>query len=172
MRSLQAAVRATDLARMRTLLNIIWLVLSGLWLALGYAVAGLIACLFIITIPVGVQSFKLALYSLWPFGRTLVKRSDAGAASVVGNVLWFLFCGWWLAVMHLVAAFLLAMTLVGLPLAMANVKLVPAALWPFGREIVESADVTAALAAYRAQGIEAAGISLPAGAQDQLRAGS
>jgi uncharacterized membrane protein YccF (DUF307 family) len=78
---------------MRTLLNTTWLILSGLWLAIGYAVAGLIARVFIVTIPFGVQSFKLALYSLWPFGRTLVKRSDAGAASVIGNVLWFVFCG-------------------------------------------------------------------------------
>jgi uncharacterized membrane protein YccF (DUF307 family) len=157
---------------MRTLLNLIWLVLSGLWLTIGYAIAGVIACIFIITIPFGVQSFKLAAYSLWPFGRTLVKRSDAGAASVIGNLLWLVFCGWWLAIMHLAAAFLLALTLIGLPLAMANVKLVPAALWPFGREIVESADVTAALAAYRAHGIEAAGVALPAGSQDQLPAGS
>jgi uncharacterized membrane protein YccF (DUF307 family) len=132
---------------MRVLLNVIWLVLSGLWLAIGYALAGVIMFVFIITIPFGVQAFKLAAYSLWPFGRTVVKRPDAGAASVAGNVLWLIFAGWWLALLHLVAALLLAITVIGIPLALANVKLVPAALWPFGREIVKGADVSAALAA-------------------------
>ncbi len=140
---------------MRTLLNVIWLILSGLWLALGYAIAGIIMFVLIVTIPFGIQAFKLAGYSLWPFGRTVVKRADAGGASVLGNVLWLLLAGWWLALAHLATAFLLAITIIGLPLAMANVKLIPAALWPFGREIVKSADVTAALTAYRAQQAEA-----------------
>ena len=121
---------------MKTILNIIWLVLSGLWLCIGYLIAGVIACVFIVTIPFGVQAFKLAGYALWPFGRTVVKKADAGAGSVVGNVLWLLFAGWWLALSHLVSALLLALTIIGLPLAFANVKLVPVALWPFGREIV------------------------------------
>lgn len=140
---------------LRTLLNIVWLVLAGLWLALGYAIAGVIMCILIVTIPFGLQAFKLAGYSLWPFGRTVVKRPEAGGASVVGNVIWLLFAGWWLALLHLASALLLAITIIGLPLAVANVKLVPAALWPFGREIVRSADVSAALAAYRAQQAEA-----------------
>jgi uncharacterized membrane protein YccF (DUF307 family) len=141
---------------LRTLLNILWLILSGLWLAIGYAIAGIVMFIFIITIPFGVQAFKLAGYSLWPFGRTDVKRADAGGASVVGNLIWLLFAGWWLALAHLATALLLAVTVVGIPLAIANVKLVPVALWPFGREIVKSADVTAALAAYRAQQAHAA----------------
>lgn len=140
---------------MRTLLNVIWLILSGLWLALAYAIAGIVMFILIVTIPFGVQAFKLAGYSLWPFGRTVVKRADAGGASVLGNVLWLLLAGWWLALAHLVTALLLAITIVGFPLAIANVKLIPAALWPFGREIVKSADVTAALTAYRAQQAEA-----------------
>ena len=139
---------------MRTLLNIIWLVLSGLWLAIGYALAGVIMFIFIVTIPFAWQAFKLAGYSLWPFGRTVVKRTDAGAASVAGNVLWLVFAGWWLALLHLVSAALLAITIIGIPLAVANVKLVPAALWPFGREIVRGDDVTAALQSYRAQQAE------------------
>lgn len=134
---------------MKVLLNIIWLVLSGLWLAIGYAIAGIIACILIITIPFGIQAFKLANYSLWPFGRTLVKRPDAGGASVVGNVLWLLLLGWELALLHLFSAVLLAVTIIGLPLAVANVKLVPAALWPFGREIVSNDDLAAALGEYR-----------------------
>jgi hypothetical protein len=75
---------------LRTVLNIVWLVLAGLWLALGYAVAGVIMCILIVTIPFGLQAFKLAGYSLWPFGRTVVKRPEAGGASVVGNIIWLL----------------------------------------------------------------------------------
>jgi uncharacterized membrane protein YccF (DUF307 family) len=121
---------------MRTLLNIIWLVLSGFWLALGYAFAGLIMCILIITIPFGIQAFKLAGYVLWPFGRTVVKRHDAGAGSMIGNVIWFIFAGWWLAIEHLFTAVALALTIIGIPFAIANVKLVVAAVAPFGREIV------------------------------------
>ena len=121
---------------MRTLLNIIWLVLSGFWLALGYAFAGLIMCILIITIPFGIQAFKLAGYVLWPFGRTVVKRPGAGAGSTIGNVIWFVLAGWWLAVEHLITAVALAVTIIGIPFAIANVKLVVAAVAPFGREIV------------------------------------
>ena len=139
---------------MRVLLNIIWLVLSGLWLAIGYAFAGVVMFILILTIPFGFQAFKLAGYSLWPFGRTVVKREDAGPASVLGNILWLLLAGWWLALLHLVSAVLLAVTIIGIPLALANLKLVPAALWPFGREIVNADEVTDALAAHRAQQAE------------------
>ena len=139
---------------MRILLNIIWLILAGLWLAIGYAVAGLVMFILIITIPFGVQAFKLAGYALWPFGRTVVKRQDAGGGSVVGNILWLILAGWWLALMHLGTAVLLAVTIIGFPLAIANVKLIPLALWPFGREIVPSADVTEALVAHRARQAE------------------
>lgn len=123
---------------MRVLLNIIWLVLSGFWLALGYALAGLVMLILIITIPFGIQAFKLAGYSLWPFGRTVVKKPTAGAGSVIGNILWLVLAGWWLALAHLVTAVALAITIIGIPLAIGNVKLIPIALWPFGREIVSS----------------------------------
>ena len=132
---------------MRTLLNIIWFVLSGLWLAIGYAFAGVVMCILIITIPFGVQAFKLARFSLWPFGRTVVKKPEAGAGSVIGNMLWLILAGWWLAIIHIVTAALLAITIIGIPLAVANIKLVPMALWPFGREIVRTDDVNAAFAA-------------------------
>jgi uncharacterized membrane protein YccF (DUF307 family) len=85
----------------------------------------------------------------------VVKRPEAGGASVVRNVIWLVFAGRWLALLHLASAPLLAITIIGLPLAVANVKLVPAGLWPFGREIVRSADVSAALAAYRAHQAQA-----------------
>jgi uncharacterized membrane protein YccF (DUF307 family) len=120
----------------RTLLNIIWLVLSGFWLALGYVLAGILMCVLIITLPFGLQAFKLAGYALWPFGRTVVKRPDAGVGSLIGNVLWFLLAGWWLALVHLITAVLLALTIIGIPFAIANLKLVACALSPFGREIV------------------------------------
>jgi uncharacterized membrane protein YccF (DUF307 family) len=132
---------------LRTLLNIIWLILSGIWLAIAYALAGLIMFILIITIPFGVQAFKLAGYSLWPFGRTVVKKPDAGAGSVIGNILWLVLAGWWIAIGHLVTAVALVITIIGIPLALGNIKLIPVALWPFGREIVPTSEVTDALAA-------------------------
>ena len=137
---------------MRALLNIIWLIFGGLWLAIGYALAGVVMCILIITIPFGIQAFKLAGFALWPFGRTIVKRPTADAPSVVGNVIWLLLAGWWLALMHLTTAVVQAVTIIGIPLAIANVKLVPVALWPFGREIVPSDQVSAALAEHGGRG--------------------
>jgi uncharacterized membrane protein YccF (DUF307 family) len=122
----------------RTILNIIWLVLSGFWLAVGYALAGIVMFILIITIPFGVQAMKLAGYSLWPFGRAVVKKPSAGAGSVIGNIIWLVLAGWWLALAHLVTGVALAITIIGIPLAIANWKLIPIALWPFGREIVPS----------------------------------
>jgi uncharacterized membrane protein YccF (DUF307 family) len=122
----------------RTILNIIWLVLSGFWLAVGYALAGIVMFILIITIPFGVQAMKLAGYSLWPFGRSVVKKPSAGAGSVIGNIIWLVLAGWWLAIGHLVTGLALAITIIGIPLAIANWKLIPIALWPFGREIVPS----------------------------------
>lgn len=129
---------------MRTLLNIIWLILSGFWLFLGYALAGIVMCILIITIPFGIQAFKLAKFSLWPFGRTVTKKDSAGAGSVIGNIIWLVLAGWWLALSHVVTAVALAITIIGIPLAIANLKLIPVALWPFGREIVETDDLVGA----------------------------
>lgn len=131
---------------LRLLLNIIWLVLSGFWLALGYVVAGIVMCLLIITIPFGIQAFKLAGYVLWPFGRVVVERPDAGTGSVIGNVIWFIFAGWWLALSHVVTAVALALTIIGIPFAIANLKLAFVAVWPFGREIVSVDQADAAYA--------------------------
>jgi uncharacterized membrane protein YccF (DUF307 family) len=125
---------------MRTILNIIWLILSGFWLFVGYMLAGIVMCILIITIPFGIQAFKLARFALWPFGRTVEKKDSAGAGSVIGNIIWLILAGWWLALMHIITAVALAITIIGIPLAIANLKLVPVALWPFGREIVESED--------------------------------
>jgi uncharacterized membrane protein YccF (DUF307 family) len=121
---------------MRLILNVIWLVLAGFWLAVGYVVAGLVMLILIITIPFGMQSFKLASYALWPFGRTVVRRRPASAGSVVGNIIWIVLAGWWLALAHLVTGVLLAITIIGVPLAIANFKMIVLSLAPFGREIV------------------------------------
>jgi uncharacterized membrane protein YccF (DUF307 family) len=120
----------------RLLLNIIWLVLAGFWLAVGYVLAGIAMLILIITIPFGLQAFKLASYVLWPFGRTTVRGSHPRATSILGNIIWIIFAGWWLALEHLVTGVLLAITIIGLPLALANFKMIPLALAPFGRQIV------------------------------------
>lgn len=121
---------------MRTILNVIWLVLCGLWMALGYAVAGLIMCVLIITIPWGIAAFRIAGFALWPFGRTTVERHDAGGASLVGNVIWLVLAGLWLAIGHVMTGIALCLTIVGIPLGIANFKLIPISLMPLGREIV------------------------------------
>ena len=122
---------------MRLVLNIIWFVLAGLWMALGYALAALICFILIITIPFGIAALRIGLFALWPFGKTVVRRSDAGIASGVGNVIWFVLCGWWLALGHLVTGVLLCVTILGIPLGLANFKLIPVSLLPLGREIVD-----------------------------------
>lgn len=133
---------------MRTILNVIWLVLCGWWMALAYTIAGVIMCVLIITIPFGLQAFKLAGFMLWPFGRTVVRRPDAGAGSFIGNVIWVVLVGWELAIGHIVSAFLLAITIVGIPLALGNLKLVPISLAPFGRTVVPAKEAEATGAAF------------------------
>ena len=123
---------------MRNVLNVIWLLLCGIWLALGYLAAGIVCCILIVTIPFGLAAFRIADFALWPFGRELVKRPDAGTPSAIGNVLWILFAGWWLALAHLVTAVALAVTIIGIPLAVANLKLIPVSLVPLGRVIVDT----------------------------------
>ena len=121
---------------MRLVLNIIWLIFGGLWMAAGYLVAALISFLLIITIPFGFASLRIASYALWPFGRTIVDKPNAGAGSLIGNVIWVLLFGIWLAIGHLVSAVAMAVTIIGIPLALANLKLIPLSLFPLGKEIV------------------------------------
>ncbi|MFF8371200.1 YccF domain-containing protein [Streptomyces lydicus] len=121
---------------MKTLLNVLWLVLSGFWLAIGYVLAGVICCILIITIPFGIASFRIAGYALWPFGRTTVLRHDAGVGSAVGNVIWIIFAGWWLALGHIVTGLALCVTIIGIPFGIANFKMIPISLVPLGRDIV------------------------------------
>jgi uncharacterized membrane protein YccF (DUF307 family) len=126
---------------MRTILNIFWLIFGGLFIALGYALAGVICCILIITIPFGIASFRMANYALWPFGRTMVRDPQAGAASTIGNVIWFIVAGWWLALGHIAAAIAQFITIIGIPLGIANIKLVPVSLMPLGHRIVDADDV-------------------------------
>ena len=121
---------------MKTILNIIWLILCGLWMCLGYFLAGLILCITIIGIPFGVAAFRIGLYALWPFGYTVVERPGAGAPSCVGNVLWLILAGWWLALGHIFTGIALCVTIIGIPLGIANFKLIPVSLLPLGKEIV------------------------------------
>jgi len=120
---------------MRFLLNVLWLVFGGLLLALGYAIAGLICFVLIVTIPFGIAAFRMANYTLWPFGREVVRRPDAGVASAVGNVIWVIVAGWWLALGHITTALAKFISIIGIPLGLANIKLVPVSLFPLGAQI-------------------------------------
>jgi uncharacterized membrane protein YccF (DUF307 family) len=130
-------------ALMRTVLNVVWLLLCGIWLAIGYLIAGVVCCILIVTIPFGLASFRIADFALWPFGRQLVRHADAGIPSTIGNVIWIIVAGWWLALGHLVTAVALALTIIGIPLALACLKLIPVSLVPLGRVIVDADDLEA-----------------------------
>jgi uncharacterized membrane protein YccF (DUF307 family) len=121
---------------MRLILNVIWLVFGGLWLALGYLVAALLCFVLIITIPFGFASLRIASYALWPFGRTIVDKPGTRPGAMIGNIVWVILFGWWLALGHLVSAIAMAITIVGIPLALADLKLIPVSLVPLGKEIV------------------------------------
>ena len=128
---------------MRFLLNIIWLVFGGFWLFLGYIFAGIVACLFIVTIPAGVACFRIAAYVLWPFGKRVVPIPGAGAGSALMNFVWFIIAGVWLAIGHVITAFFQAITIIGIPLAIANLKLIPITCFPFGKMVID--DPTASI---------------------------
>jgi uncharacterized membrane protein YccF (DUF307 family) len=120
--------------------NVLWIVLGGLWLALGYCLAGLVLCFTIVGIPFGVQAFKLAGFTLMPFGRTVVDAPESGGClSLVFNVLWLVLFGWELFVGHLVSGLALCLTVIGIPFGLQAFKLSVLALWPFGRTVVEDA---------------------------------
>src|SRR6476660_6497735 len=127
---------------MRLIGNLLWLVFAGIWLAIGYVIAGIINCITIIGIPFGLQSFKLAGYALWPFGRTVVSRPDANPGlGCLGNVLWLIFGGLELAFMHLVVGVILCITIIGIPFGVASIKMAGLAIAPFGKEVVRSGEL-------------------------------
>ncbi|MFC7788721.1 YccF domain-containing protein [Microbacterium sp. MAHUQ-60] len=121
---------------MRTILNIIWVILAGFWLWLGYLFAGILLCIPIVTIPWAIASFRIARYSLWPFGREVVDKPTSGLGSLLGNVVWVILAGWWLAIGHIVSGIALCLTIIGIPLGIADFKLVSVSLMPLGKEIV------------------------------------
>ncbi|MGH3938292.1 MAG: YccF domain-containing protein [Pseudonocardiaceae bacterium] len=122
---------------MRTVGNVLWFLFAGLALAIGYAAAGIISFLLIVTIPFGVASFRLAGYVIWPFGRVVVDRRTSTPVLVfLANLLWFIFAGWWLALGHLVFGLLLCLTIIGIPFGIASFKMIPLAIVPLGRRVV------------------------------------
>lgn len=129
----------TDPGAVRTLLNVIWFVLSGVWLWIAYTLAGILCCLLIVTIPWGIASFRMANYAVWPFGRDVVDKPTSGLGALLGNVIWVLVAGWWLALTHIITGLLLCLTIVGIPLGVANFKLIAVSLMPLGKQIVAQA---------------------------------
>jgi uncharacterized membrane protein YccF (DUF307 family) len=124
-------------------LNVLWLIFVGIWMALGYVLAAIICFLLIITAPFGVAALRIAAYVLWPFGRSAVRRPGAGTPSTIGNVIWIVFAGWWLALGHLLTSIPLFVSIIGIPFGWANLKLIPISLVPFGTEIVDNDDAFA-----------------------------
>ena len=131
------------------LLNLLWIVLGGLWMALGWVIAGLIMALTIVGLPWARSAFTLALYNLAPFGRTVMRRDqveghetlDTGPLGTLGNIVWLLLAGWWLALEHLAIALALAITIIGLPFAWAHLKLAGLSLWPVGMIVMPAESV-------------------------------
>lgn len=122
---------------MRTVLNVIWLVFGGIWLAAAYFLAGVIMCVLIVTIPFGIASFRMARYVLWPYGKAVVTRPGAGVASGIGNLVWFVLAGWWLAIVHVATAIAQSLTIIGIIDAIVNLKMIPVTCFPFGKRIVD-----------------------------------
>jgi uncharacterized membrane protein YccF (DUF307 family) len=131
------------------LLNILWMMFGGVWMAVGWFVAAVIMAITIVGIPWARAAFNIASYALLPFGRKAVSRAEflgstdmgTGPLGLIGNIVWLVLAGWWLALGHLVTAFFLAITIIGIPFAWAHLKLAGIALWPIGKMIVEADDV-------------------------------
>lgn len=126
---------------LRFLLNILWLITGGIWLAIGYVLLGLLACVFIVTIPAGIASFRMARYALWPFGKAVVAKPRAGVGSALMNAVWFVVAGLWLAIAHVTTAVAQFATIIGIPLAIANLKMIPVTCFPFGKDIVDASSL-------------------------------
>jgi len=139
-----AAVYITAMSPIALLLNLLWIVFGGWWMALGWVIAAVIMAITIIGIPWARAAFNIGSYTLLPFGRKAVSRAEysgrhdlgTGAFGLFGNIIWFVLAGWWLALGHLITAILLAVTIIGIPFAWAHLKLAGIALWPIGKEIV------------------------------------
>ncbi|GAK34540.1 hypothetical protein JCM17846_04740 [Iodidimonas nitroreducens] len=128
----------------RLILNVFWLIFGGIELALAWWVAALVFAITIIGLPWARSAFNIGLYNLWPFGSEAVRRDDysgredmgTGALGFIGNIIWFLLAGWWLAIGHILIGIFWAITIIGLPFAYVHFKLVPITLFPVGMRIV------------------------------------
>lgn len=129
---------------MKTLANLLWFALHGLWAFLSYVLAGALFCLTIIGIPFGLASFRLASFVIWPFGRTVIHSPTRGLASGLGNGLWFVFAGLWIAIVHVFGGLLLCLTVIGIPFGIQAFKMAGLAIAPLGRQVVRMRDVRAA----------------------------
>jgi uncharacterized membrane protein YccF (DUF307 family) len=126
------------------LLNVLWILFGGLWMAIGWVIAAIIMAITIIGLPWSRAAFNIAAYTLLPFGQRAVARDaytgredfGTGAFGLLGNIVWFVLAGWWLALAHLITAIGLAITIIGIPFAWAHLKLAGIALWPIGKTIV------------------------------------
>jgi len=128
---------------MSLLLNVLWIVFGGFYMAAGWLVAALIMVITIVGIPWARAALTIAFYTLLPFGQTVVDRPGgigSGPLGFIGNLIWLVLAGWWLALGHLLTAILLAITIIGLPFAWAHLKLAGLALWPIGKDIVSNED--------------------------------
>jgi uncharacterized membrane protein YccF (DUF307 family) len=123
---------------LRMILNIIWLIFCGWWMAILYVLAGVLCAILIITIPFAIACFRIASYVIWPFGRSITIRRSAGIGSVIGNIIWIILFGWWLAIGHLTSGIALCLTIIGIPLGLADFKMIPISLLPLGVKIVPS----------------------------------
>jgi len=136
------------MSAMAILLNLLWIAFGGLWMAVGWVIAAIVMAITIIGLPWARAAFNIAAYTLLPFGQKAVSRADylgrhdvgTGPLGFIGNVVWFVLAGWWLALGHLVTAILLAVTIIGIPFAWAHLKLAGLALWPVGKVIVPAED--------------------------------
>jgi uncharacterized membrane protein YccF (DUF307 family) len=144
---LTARIGMTNMSPLSLVLNLLWIVCGGLWMAVGWIVAAIVMVITIIGLPWARAAFNIASYTLLPFGRKAVSRADYGAEDIgtgplgfIGNLIWLLLAGWWLALGHLITAIVLAVTIIGLPFAWAHLKLAGIALWPIGKVIVDSGD--------------------------------
>ena len=140
---LNEARNTPGMSPISVLLNLLWIIFGGLWMAAGWVIAAVVMAITIIGLPWARAAFNIAVYTLLPFGQKAVSRAaygqhdlGTGPLGVLGNVLWLVLAGWWLALGHLITAIMLAITIVGIPFAWAHVKLAGLALWPIGKMIV------------------------------------
>ncbi len=119
---------------MRIILNILWIIFGGLFSAMGFWLAGLIWCITVVGIPVGVQCFKLSSISLNPFGKEVI--DEGGAGSFLLNLIWIIFFGWELALSNAAIGLILCITIIGIPFGKQFFKIAKVALFPFGKKVV------------------------------------